>query len=70
MILEAIASELPVLPSDQPPFIKHLGREQAVWVNPKEPSHSIQKIVLGPSTSRLSCFPGATSILDQYSWHH
>lgn len=69
VVLEAIASMLPILLSDQPPFTEFLGRDQAVWVNPQDPNQIAQGMLsLDPSTDQPSIHK-ATDILDQYSWH-
>lgn len=69
VVLEAIASMLPILLSDQPPFTEFLGRDQAVWVNPQDPNQIAQGMLsLDPSMDQPS-ISKATNILDQYSWH-
>lgn len=69
VVLEAIASGLPVLLSDQPPFTEFIGREQAVWVNSQDSNHIAEGMqILAPSNG-TSAIPSATPILDQYSWH-
>lgn len=70
VVLEAIASMLPILLSDQPPFTEFLGRDQAVWVNPQDPNQIAEGMrTLDPSHDSPSAIPIATHILDQYSWH-
>ncbi|QUY45346.1 MSMEG_0565 family glycosyltransferase [Acaryochloris marina] len=70
VVLEAIASGLPLLLSDQPPFTEFLGREQAVWVNPQDTNHIAEGMrTLDPSHDSPSAISIATQILDQYSWH-
>jgi len=70
VVLEAIASGLPLLLSDQPPFTEFLGRDQAVWVNPQDPSHIAQgMLILDPAIDQPASISKATDILDQYSWH-
>lgn len=69
VVLEAIASGLPLLLSDQPPFTEFLGREQAIWVNPQNPKHIAEgmlSLALSDSSSLVST---ATHILGQHSWH-
>lgn len=69
VVLEAIASGLPLLLSDQPPFTEFLGRDQAVWVNPQDLNHIAEgMLILDPANSPTSLSP-ATPVLDQYSWH-
>ncbi|MGR3277736.1 MSMEG_0565 family glycosyltransferase [Acaryochloris marina NIES-2412] len=69
VVLEAIASMLPILLSDQPPFTEFLGRDQAVWVNPQDPNQIAQGMLsLDLSTDQPS-ISKAMDILDQYSWH-
>ncbi len=68
VVLEAIASGLPLLLSDQPPFTEFIGREQAIWVNPEDSNHIAEGMkILDPSNG--TAIPSATPILDQYSWH-
>lgn len=69
VVLEAIASGLPLLLSDQPPFTEFLGRKQAVWVNPQDLDQIAEGMLsLDPTNGSASLNP-ATPILDQYSWH-
>lgn len=69
VVLEAIASGLPLLLSDQPPFTEFLGRDQTVWVNPQDPDHMAKGMLsLDPANGSAS-LSSATPILEQYSWH-
>lgn len=69
VVLEAIASGLPLLLSDQPPFTEFLGRKQAVWVNPQDSNHMAEGILSLDPTHGSASLSTATPILDQYSWH-
>lgn len=69
VVLEAIASGLPLLLSDQPPFTEFLGREQAVWVNPQDPDQMAKGLLSLDPTHGSASLDAATPILDQYSWH-
>lgn len=69
VVLEAIASGLPLLLSDQPPFTEFLGREQAVWVNPQDPDQMAKGLLSLDPTHGSASLDAATPILDQYSWN-
>jgi glycosyltransferase-like protein len=69
VVLEALASGLPVLTTNQPPFTEFLTLETAYLVNP----HSLEELtnsMLEMIQSRNAAPPYKTtqSILDQYTW--
>jgi glycosyltransferase-like protein len=69
VILEAIASNLPVITSHQPPFTEFLTPEQALLVNPHDVDALAQAMIasLQPEIAdRLK--QKSQSVLSQYSW--
>ena len=86
VVLEAIASGLPVLLSNQPPFTEYLQKEQATWVDPiTEYLQKEQATWVDPTSpdaiaqgmravispaQKQSMAAFSSSILSQYSWHH
>ncbi len=69
VILEAIASELPVIVSNQPPFTEFLTSEQALLINPHDVDGLAQAMIhsLQPEVAdRLK--QNSQSVLAQYSW--
>jgi glycosyltransferase involved in cell wall biosynthesis len=69
VILEAIASYLPVITSNQPPFTEFLTPEQALLVNPHDVDALAQAMIasLQPEVADRSK-KKSQSVLSQYSW--
>ena len=69
VILEAIASGLPVIASEQPPFTEFLASEQALWVEPNDEGAIAQAMltVLTPSIKQ-SLVNASQPILTNYTW--
>ncbi|MCU0566428.1 MAG: MSMEG_0565 family glycosyltransferase [Oculatellaceae cyanobacterium Prado106] len=69
VVLEAIASGLPVITSNQPPFTEFLNSHQAQLVDPLSVSAIAQamKKVIDPPTAQ-SLIQASQEILPQYSW--
>ncbi len=69
VVLEAIASGLPVLLSEQPPFTEFLGPDQAVWVDPKSSQAIAQgMLALVNQGQGAELVRSSATILPQYSW--
>ena len=68
VILEAIASGLPVVVSQQPPFTEFLKPHQAHWANPHAP-HTIAMAMHQALLANTDTLSGAMhSVLSDYSW--
>ncbi|MDX2215184.1 MAG: MSMEG_0565 family glycosyltransferase [Oculatellaceae cyanobacterium bins.114] len=69
VVLEAIASDLPVITSNQPPFIEFLSSEQALLVDPHVPQAIAQAMltVIQPEIGR-SLVQQSQSVLSTYTW--
>jgi glycosyltransferase-like protein len=69
VILEAIASGLPVIVSHQPPFTEFLSDTQAYWVDPNTVGAIAQAMVavLTPSIHQ-SLIDHSQSVLEAYTW--
>jgi glycosyltransferase-like protein len=69
VVLEAIASGLPVLTSHQPPFTEFLKPDQALLIDSQDPEKIAQGMVqiLQPQTA-LALVEASQSILPHYSW--
>ncbi|MFM7324132.1 MAG: MSMEG_0565 family glycosyltransferase [Nodosilinea sp.] len=69
VVLEAIASGLPVLTSRQPPFTEFLRPDQALLINPEDAAAIAQGMlqILQPQTAR-ALVEASRSILPHYSW--
>lgn len=67
--LEAIASGLPLITSDRPPFTEFLNPVQALLVDPQSPSAIAQamKAILQPTLAN-SLIDQSQSILSTYTW--
>lgn len=69
VVLEAIASGLPVITANQPPFTEFLAPDRALFVNP----HSVHEIAVAMQTATQSDISQALvqtsqAILNDYSW--
>ena len=69
VVMEAIASGIPVITSNQSPFTEFLSETQALLVDPNSPQAIAQamKSILEPNLS-LSLVQESQSILSRYSW--
>jgi glycosyltransferase involved in cell wall biosynthesis len=69
VVLEAIASGLPVITSNQPPFIEFLSESQALLVNPNLPDAIAQAMrsIVHPNHS-ISLVQQSQSVLARYTW--
>ncbi len=69
VVLEAIAAELPVITSNQPPFTEFLSETQALLIDPNEPIQIAQamRLITEPPLSR-AIIQNSQSILPHYSW--
>ncbi|MEM6592405.1 MAG: MSMEG_0565 family glycosyltransferase [Cyanobacteria bacterium P01_C01_bin.73] len=68
VVLEAIASALPVIVSDQPPFTEFLQRDQALWVNPDQPAAIASAMLKALSPDSCVLIQRSQTILSRYSW--
>jgi len=71
VVLEAIASGLPVITSNQPPFTEFLSETQALLVSPDSTDAIAQAMrsVIQPNVSRL-LMQQSQSILSRYTWEN
>ncbi|HEY9663874.1 MAG TPA: MSMEG_0565 family glycosyltransferase [Allocoleopsis sp.] len=69
VVLEAIASGLPVITSDQPPFTEFLNSEQALLINPNSPQ-SIAEAMLQITQPQVAdrLIQQSQSICNHYTW--
>lgn len=67
VVLEAIASNLPVITSNQAPFTEFLTNKQALLVDPYSPE-AITFAMLSVLQQKPSLVKLASSILSSYSW--
>ena len=69
VLLEAIASGLPVITSSQPPFTEFLSAQQALLVDPNYPSEiaAAMRHILQPDVAKLLTAQSQT-LLQDYSW--
>ncbi len=69
VVLEAIASGLPVITADQPPFTEFLNPDQALLVNPESVDAIAQAMVksLNPAIAQ-ALVERSREILPQYAW--
>ncbi len=70
VVLEAIASGLPVITADQPPFTEFLTPAQALLVDPRDPAAIAQAMlnVVHPAIAQ-SLIQQSQSICQRYTWH-
>ena len=71
VVMEAIASGLPVVTGDRPPFVEFLTPEQALLVDPENVNaiaNAMQQI-LEPKT-RTSLIENSQSVLIRYTWEN
>ncbi|HEY9621142.1 MAG TPA: MSMEG_0565 family glycosyltransferase [Crinalium sp.] len=69
VLLEAIASGLPVITSNHPPFTEFLSESQALLVDPQSPVAIAQAMrALTDPTLAQSLIQHSQSLLNQYTW--
>lgn len=68
VVLEAIASGLPVIVSQQPPFTEFLGPNQAFWCDPDQPDTIAQAMITALGPDHLTRVKSSREILPHYSW--
>jgi len=69
VVLEAIASGLPVVTSNQPPFTEFLTDAQALLVDPEDPTAIATAMIASVQTDQTQTFvQQSQSILQQYTW--
>lgn len=68
VVLEAIASKLPVITSYQAPFTEFLTNKQALLVDPYSPE-AITFAMLSVLQQKPSLIKLASSILSKYTWY-
>ena len=70
VVMEAIASGLPTIVSNQPPFTEFLAHNHTLWADPKNPG-SIAAAMLNAIGENLgSLVQSGQTVLSQYSWQH
>ncbi|UBF26894.1 MSMEG_0565 family glycosyltransferase [Kovacikia minuta CCNUW1] len=69
VVLEAIAAQLPIITSNQPPFTEFLSDTQAVLINPNTPSDIAQamRTIINPNLAK-ALIQNSQTILTNYSW--
>lgn len=69
VVLEAIASGIPVITADRPPFTEFLSSHQALLVDPDSPNEMAEamRLVLNPSLA-ATLIQQSQSILANYTW--
>jgi glycosyltransferase-like protein len=68
VVLEAIASGLPVIVSHQPPFTEFLNPDQALWVRPTSSETIANAMVKAVTEDQTDLVTRSRSVLSQYSW--
>jgi len=68
VVLEAIASGCPVVVSDQPPFSEFLNRDQAFWVDPRDPATIATAMLQAVTRDRINVIHRSQAALVNYSW--
>jgi len=69
VVLEAIASGLPVVTSNQPPFTEFLTDVQALLVDPEDPTAIAAAMIASGQSDQAQAFvQQSQSILQQYTW--
>lgn len=68
VVLEAIASGLPVIVSKQPPFSEFLGPDQAFWINPNDSQSLSDAMVEALQPEGQQRANHSRAILPTYSW--
>ena len=68
VVLEAIASGLPVVVSEQPPFTEFLATNQAIWVNPAIADTIATGMLQAVGDDAAAIVTASQAVLAQYSW--
>jgi glycosyltransferase-like protein len=69
VILEAIASGLPIIAPNCPPFTEFLGEERAILVDPQSPEAiALAMVELSNPESSRTLIHNSRLLLDQYTW--
>lgn len=70
VVLEAIASGLPVIVSNHPPFTEFLTPQQALFVHPSEPDAIAQAMLTGiqPEVTQVLT-QSSRAVVETYSWN-
>lgn len=68
VVLEAIASGLPVVVSEQPPFTEFLNQTHAFWAQPHDPKSIATAMVKAIDEVTPALLSASQAILPQYSW--
>lgn len=68
VVMEAIASGLPVVVSNQPPFTEFLAPDQAFWADPNSPASIASAMLQALGPTRADHIKRSREILPQYSW--
>lgn len=71
VVLEAIASGLPVITANQPPFTEFLSEQQAVLIDPHDPQAIAQAMlqIVQPHIAQ-SYIDQSRTICEFYTWEH
>ena len=71
VVMEAIASGLPVITSDQPPFTEFLSHQQALLVDPLQPEALTQAMlkIIQPAIAQ-PLIQASQSVCQQYTWEN
>ncbi|PSN18829.1 MSMEG_0565 family glycosyltransferase, partial [filamentous cyanobacterium CCP5] len=68
VVMEAIASGLPVVVSEQPPFTEFLAPDQAFWAAPDSPDAIAQAMIQAAAPNSHEYVQRSREILPNYSW--
>lgn len=68
VVLEAIASGLPVVVPQSPPFTEYLAADQALWINPHQPETITSAMLKALTPEGQDCSIRSRTVLANYSW--